>query len=131
LRILLDTHFLVWLAAGGNNLRAAELDVLQGADNEIMASAASIWELRIKWAKESRSNRRDETVNPERALVFAMEAEIEIMPLFAADCAASLDVAGPNRDPFDEMLLIHAQRLDARLLTRDRLLLSHPLAVQL
>jgi PIN domain nuclease of toxin-antitoxin system len=35
----------------------------------------------------------------------------------------------PHKDPFDEMLLIHAQQLGARFLTRDRLLVDHPLAI--
>ena len=36
----------------------------------------------------------------------------------------------PHKDPFDEMLLVHAHRLGARLMTRDRKLLGHPLTVQ-
>ena len=131
LRVLLDTHFLVWLAAGAGNLRGAERAVIQGEDNEVLASAASIWELRIKWAKQGRRSRTDDKTDPERALTFADDAGIAIMPLTPADCAASLEVAISHSDPFDEMLMIHAQRLGARLLTRDRALLRHPLALQL
>lgn len=131
MRVLLDTHFLVWLAAGAGNLRPAELMVIQGEDNEVLASAASIWELRIKWAKQGRRSPTDGKTDPERALTFADDAGIAILPLRPADCAASLQIAISHGDPFDEMLLIHAQRLGARLLTRDRHLLDHPLALQL
>ncbi|HEX4692935.1 type II toxin-antitoxin system VapC family toxin [Sphingomonas sp.] len=131
MRILLDTHFLVWLAAGGSNLRPAELTKIQDGDNEILASAASIWELRIKWTKQGRPGRIEATADPMAALTFAEDAGIPVMPLSAADCAVSLEVATQHRDPFDEMLLIHAQRLGARLLTRDRAMSNHPLALQL
>ena len=51
-----------------------------------------------------------------------------IAALEAEDVLERLEPPSPNRDPYDEMLLVHAQRMDARLLTRDRALADHPLA---
>ncbi len=43
--------------------------------------------------------------------------------------ATILSVPLMNRDPFDEMLLVQEEEEGLRLLTRDRALLDHPLAV--
>ncbi len=51
------------------------------------------------------------------------------MALTPDQAAASLKHPTPHRDPFDEILLIQAQELGVRLLTRDRLLIGHPLAL--
>lgn len=131
MKVLLDTHFLVWLAAGATNLRAAERAVIQDGGNEILASAASVWELRIKWTRRVRSRGNEGTIDPTRALTFAEDVGIAILPLSAADCAATLKVTIPHHDPFDEMLLIHAQQIGARLLTRDGEMRAHPLVLQL
>lgn len=131
MKVLLDTHFLVWLSTGGRNVRVAERAVIEDGENDILLSAASIWELRIKWAQQGRRRSIDGLADPASALVFAEEAGIVVLPLLPTDCAASLEVPIRHRDPFDEMLLIHTQQIGARLLTRDRALLAHPLALQL
>ena len=46
-----------------------------------------------------------------------------------AHAARPLETPLPHRDPFDELLLVQAQEEGLKLLTRDRLLTGHPLAV--
>lgn len=55
---------------------------------------------------------------------------LEILPLDAETAATPLIIPIAHKDPFDEMLLVQAQQSGARLLTRDRPLLEHPLAFQ-
>jgi PIN domain nuclease of toxin-antitoxin system len=52
-----------------------------------------------------------------------------LLPLTGEICATALDTPLPHDDPFDELLLIHAQYLGIKLLTRDTKLLDHPLAI--
>ena len=129
MKVLLDTHFVQRLVATPNTISRREHAVISRSD--IVISAVSIWELRIKWQKHSGNRRRRDLLDPAAALQFIVENEIELAPLTAEDCAATLDTPVPHRDPFDEMLLIHAQRLGAKLLTRDGDLEGHPLVVQL
>jgi len=129
MRLLLDTHFVQHLVAEPNKLSRRENALISRSD--IVVSALSIWEFRIKWEKHSGNRRRTDLLDPVKAMRFIVDNEIELAPLTGADCATVLDPPVPHRDPFDEMLLIHAQRLGAKLLTRDRALQGHPLVVQL
>ena len=127
MRLLLDTHILVWLAKRPEKLTIAERASLARPGAQFFVSSASIWELRIKWASR-RPTGRHELLEPFEAIAFAERQGFELAALAPADAATSLAMPLEHRDPFDEMLLIHADRLGAKLFTRDRLLVSHPLA---
>lgn len=129
MRVLLDTHFVQRLVAEPAKISRREHAVISRSD--IVISAVSIWELRIKWQKHSGNRRRRDLLDPATALQFIIDNEIQLAPLTGEDCIVSLDRPVAHRDPFDEMLLIHAQRLGAKLLTRDGDLEGHPLVVQL
>ncbi len=62
MRLLLDTHVLLWAVADPARLGAETRNLLEDTANEVLFSAASIWEIAIK-AKLGRS---DFTVRPER-----------------------------------------------------------------
>ena len=132
MRLLLDTHVLVWLATDRRQLNRRELEAIHHPAAELFLSSFSLWELRIKLRAERRRNRLGLKLDPAGAAAFCAEAKIVIEEVSAADILAPpLMVELPHGDPLDEMLLIHAQRPGARLLTRDRKLLGHPLALQL
>jgi PIN domain nuclease of toxin-antitoxin system len=128
MKLVLDTHFLIWMANTPGEISAAEQRAINGARSRHV-SAASLWELRIKWRLRDRKGRRKGTLDPAQALVFIDTNSIDLISLEATDSMFTLEPPIDHRDPFDEMLLVHAQRLGARLLTRDRLLRDHPLAL--
>jgi PIN domain nuclease of toxin-antitoxin system len=127
MRLLLDTHMLVWLAQQPEQLRAEEARAIETAD-ALLVSVLSIWELRMKIAGDERRGRPASVLSPAAALAFCRGLGAEVFPLLPDDPTAPLPGTIGNADPFDEMLLVHAQRLGARLLTRDRRLTGHPLA---
>jgi PIN domain nuclease of toxin-antitoxin system len=130
MRVLIDTHVLVWLATDRRKLKRHEREVLGDEASELFVSTISLWELRAKVRSERRRARRDLTLDPAGALAFCAKADIAVEEMTTADLLAPpLAVDWPHGDPFDEMLLIHAERLGARLLTRDGKLSGHPLAV--
>lgn len=129
MRVLLDTYFLIWAATAPNKIDRREQALMSRSD--LLASAITILELRIKWQKfGGGSRRRTDSLDPAIALAHIAANGLELAPLTGADCGASFDAPIPHRDPFDEMLLIHARRLGAKLLTRDSDLQGHPLVVQ-
>ncbi|UIJ46434.1 type II toxin-antitoxin system VapC family toxin [Sphingomonas cannabina] len=129
--VLLDTHFVIWLAKDGAELTPRERAFLDAQEERAWISAISIWELRIKWSKVSRNGERKGALAPEAAMLFADLAGIEIVPITGVDCTMPLRTPLSHKDPFDEMLLVHAQQRGARLLTRDSDLQGHPLVVSL
>lgn len=130
MNILLDTHFIIWLASDPARLTEHERDILSKDSNRIIASAISIWEIRLKWASAYASGERKGIVDPIEALALVNSAGMSLLMLDAQTAATPLLVPMTHKDPFDELLLVQAQQAGARLLTRDRSLLGHPLAYQ-
>lgn len=129
MRLLLDTHYLIWLTDSPERLTRAEQVLIAGFENEIAVSAASIWEIRIKWNLRFKSGARKIETDPREALKAANELNARLLSVSAELAAMSLVDPIAHRDPFDELLLIQAQQDRWQLLTRDELLIDHPLAL--
>lgn len=130
MKLLLDTHIAYWLAVERDALTGHEMATLVSADQTLIVSAVSIWELRLKWHSFHRSGARKGPGDPAPVLGALIRMGVSIIPLDAQTAAAPLLVPIDHKDPFDELLLVQAQQEGARLLTRDRALLTHPLAYQ-
>lgn len=128
MRVLLDTHYVIWLANDPSMLTQREQGLIGDERHIILASTVSLWELRTKWNARDRNGDRKGVLSPQAAVNFVEAFGLEFAPIVPDDCLYDLDPAMAHADPFDEMLLIHAGRLEARLLTRDSALLAHPLA---
>ncbi len=128
MRVLIDTHFIIWLATDQASLSARERRFLDDDQHELICSAISIWELRVKENAVFRRGGRRPLLSASDAISFAAIGGIPILAPTVDDYAASLIPPLDHSDPFDEMLLVHAQQLGARLLTRDARLVGHALA---
>lgn len=127
--LLLDTHIALWLVRDPSVLRPAELAAIEA--NDPLVSAISLWELRLKWDRVTPSGGRKGPADPVEIRTGLDILGIDIVALTPDQASASLRHPTQHRDPFDEILLIQAQELGASLLTRDRLLIDHPLALTL
>ena len=131
-RLLLDTHFVIYLAGDIRAIRPAEVGVLAAASGPWLVSAVSIWEIRLKWNALNRLGRRKGPISPQLVIktLNAERAQFEFIALPADQPALpALDPPLAHGDPFDEMLLLQAKTEGARLLTRDQKLRDHPLAL--
>jgi PIN domain nuclease of toxin-antitoxin system len=129
LKLLLDTHFLVWLTVGGGSLSEAERTFLSQPNLEIVCSTVSLWELRLKWDRMTFSGDRKGPVSPAEVRSVAEKAGWAFLPVLPRHTLVVLDPPVQNRDPFDEMLLLQAQAEGLRLLSRDGKLRRHPLTL--
>ena len=118
MHLLLDTHVLLWVAADPDRLSADVRDRLESPDNEVLFSAASIWELAIKM----QIGRIDLGVTPEKLAQEAVRRGFEELPVSAAHAAGVRRLPLHHRDPFDRLLVAQALHEPARLLTADRAL---------
>jgi PIN domain nuclease of toxin-antitoxin system len=118
MRLLLDTHLLLWAVAEPQHLDAVTRAALEAAENEVLFSAASIWEIAIK----ARLGRPDFAFRPEEILDAALESDFVELPVRAR--AATLVAGLPlrHRDPFDRLLIAQAISEPVRLYTADPLL---------
>lgn len=118
------------MATDQSQLSPREREVLGSDDNQIIVSSISIWEIRLKWASSYASGTRKGVLDPIDALAYVQSAEMSMLMLDLETAAIPLLVPLSHKDPFDELLLVQAQQSRSRLFTRDRLLLTHPLAYQ-
>ena len=110
--LLVDAHALLWAAGAPDELSAAARAALVEADNDVIVSAASVWEIAIKRAAGR--------LTAPAAIEVAIEGlGFSTVPITAADAERAASLPLHHRDPFDRMLVAQAMRLDAVIVTRD------------
>ena len=122
MRLLPDTHLLLWAAIAPKRISTVAQGLLEDPANELTFSAASIWEIAIKTSR----GRAGFAVDPQvvrDALLDNGYAEIEITGRHAIE-AASLPPL--HNDPFDRMLVAQARLEALLLLTADRRVADYP-----
>jgi PIN domain nuclease of toxin-antitoxin system len=130
LRLLLDTHFAAWLTLDEDRLTNVERRQVEAEGVEIVCSTVSLWELRLKWNSTILEGIRKGAVSPDAVLAFGQRMDWTFLPLLAQHAVAALEIPIAHKDPFDELLLAQAQVEGLPLMTRDRALIGHPLAMR-
>jgi PIN domain nuclease of toxin-antitoxin system len=128
LPLILDTHYAYFLADRPSALSQREQDVVLDADAELLISAVSFWELRLKWSRFHVSGDRKGPISPQTAYAVLRDLGLGFLDLTPAQTVHTLDPPLDHTDPFDELLLSQAQHEDMKLFTRDVQLADHPLA---
>jgi PIN domain nuclease of toxin-antitoxin system len=119
-KVLLDTHALLWSLEGGGGLSVAARDVIEDRANEIFASVVSAWEMSVKRALGKLTAPRE----LEQALA---EAGFTQRLFRFADCNRLSTLPSIHRDPFDRMLISQAMEDGIPLVTKDPLISRYPL----
>ena len=119
MRVLLDTHIVLWWLTDDRRLSKQADRVIKDADNVIFVSAASIWEVAIKAG-----------LGQIEADPFAIQAAIEPsgfaeLPVTGKHAAQVATLPSHHRDPFDRMLLAQSLAEPMRLLTSDAMLAKY------
>jgi len=113
--LLLDTQVLLWAVNDPDRLTAAARTLLMNEDNDLLFSAASLWEIAIK----NTLGRKDFSVEPRvlrRALLDNGYAELPI----TSEHAMNVDTLPRlHKDPFDRILVAQAMTEGVTLLTSD------------
>ncbi|MCY4198373.1 MAG: type II toxin-antitoxin system VapC family toxin [Gammaproteobacteria bacterium] len=129
MRVLLDTSLIFNFMDRPSAFSDLERRILEASGTEVFVSAVSVWEMRLKYQSRYPSGDRKSRFAPENVLDALEPQNITFLPMTMRHAATILSVPLMHRDPFGEMLLVQAQEEGLRLLTRDRALLDHPLAV--
>lgn len=129
MRILLDTSFLYDLMDAPGKLADFRHRILASGETRLYVSAVSIWEMRLKHSARHASGERKSRFDPNDVIPVLENQGVTFLPMTIRHAARALETPLGHRDPFDELLLVQAQEEGLRLLTVDRLLVSHPLAV--
>ena len=122
MKLLLDTHVLIWAADNIERVPVAARALMTDPKNELIFSVASLWEIAIK----SGLNRPDFQVNAgllRRGLIDNGYRELPIL----SQHVIAIDALPPiHKDPFDRMLIAQATVEGILLLTDDSTVARYP-----
>jgi PIN domain nuclease of toxin-antitoxin system len=125
MRLLLDTHIMLSLAAGRPDQFGTSIaKALSSPTNALHVSVTSLWETVIKWRLGKLALREDPVAYPALLAGFG----ITILPLTDRHVVTDYDPEPTTRDPFDRILLSICRADDLKLVTADGALTAHPLA---
>lgn len=118
MRLLLDTHTLIWLALSPKELSIGTPELIVRAD-EVAISVVSRWEMGIK--------AKDRKIPHLAAFDAAIAAwGYPVLPIMQEHVVIAADLPLLHRDPFDRMLVAQAIHGNFVLLTADRQLEAYP-----
>lgn len=121
MRLLLDTHILLWALTDDPRLSIPVRTLLLEPHNDVFFSAASVWEIAIK-----RTLRRSEIpISATEAIRLFHEAGYEELSISANHTAMVETLPPLHADPFDRLLVAQALTEPMRLITHDRIVASY------
>ena len=127
MKLLLDTRLLLWAAGEPNRLSAKARSLIDSADNELLFSAASLWEVLIKRGL-GRDDFQVDTRLLRRGLLDNGYGELPIV----SDHVVAIESLPPiHKDPFDRVLVAQATIEGITLLTTDSLVAQYPGPIQI
>lgn len=123
MKLLLDTHLLLWAAEGSRRLPRTAHKLINDPDNELFFSAASLWEIAIKQTLDSPGGLNVNARLLRRGLLDNGYSELPIL----SEHAVAIDALPIiHKDPFDRILLAQAVTEGITLLTSDKLVAKYP-----
>jgi PIN domain nuclease of toxin-antitoxin system len=125
-RLLLDTHLLLWAAGPSPRLSAQARQLIGDPENELLFSAASLWEVAIKTGR-GRDDFRVDARLLRRNLLNNGYRELAVI---GEHGAAVSDLPPLHRDPFDRILVAQSVVEGITLLTSDPLVAQYPAPVR-
>lgn len=125
--LLLDTHVLLWAAATPDRLSPEVRRTIEDMSEQLVYSAASIWEVAIKGGL----GRADFRVDPRLLRRGLLEHGYDELAVTGVHAAAVDQLPPIHKDPFDRLLVAQAQIEAVTLLTADRMVAQYPGPIRL
>ena len=105
MRLLLDTHALLWWLAGSRRLSANARSAIENDANEVLVSAATAWEITTK----HRLGKLPQAELVARDVSGTLAGQgFEALAITVNDAQRAGQLPGPHRDPFDRRLIAQA-----------------------
>ncbi len=122
MKLLLDTHLLLWAAGEPQRLSKSARTLIDNPDNELLFSAASLWEVAIKRGL----GREDFRVDARLLRRGLLDNGYSELPIISDHVVATESLPLIHKDPFDRILVAQATIEGVTLLTIDSLVSQYP-----
>ncbi len=127
MKLLLDTHLLLWAAGVPERLSPDAMRLLSDSANKLHFSAASIWEVVVK----NTVGRNDFRVAPSQLRDSLVQNAYTEVPIHSSHAIAVNQLPDIHRDPFDRILVAQAMAEKAILVTTDSKVAQYPGPIRL
>jgi PIN domain nuclease of toxin-antitoxin system len=121
MKLLLDTHLLLWAAGQPDRLSATARSLIDDTNNELLFSAASLWEVAIKHSL----GRNDFRVDPRLLRQGLLANGYSELPITSEHAVGIDSLPLIHKDPFDRILIAQANVEGITLLTADPLVAQY------
>lgn len=126
MKILLDTHILLWFISGDNRLSTDVRDAIRNLDNEVYLSVVSVWEVIVK-------HQLSKLPLPESPEIYLPKQrdrhQIASLNLDEGSVAQLVKLPSLHRDPFDRMLICQALQHGLTIATVDAAIRAYSVSV--
>jgi PIN domain nuclease of toxin-antitoxin system len=120
LRVLLDTHTLIWASVTPERLGRKAAQILQDRNHELHVSIASMWEISVKLSKPQHMLTLPAGWD-QRTEAYMAQWGLNWLPIRLEHCRVLRSLPwSDHRDPFDRMLIAQAQAEELSILSADR-----------
>lgn len=126
MKLLIDTHLLLWAAGQPERLSKAARQILRDPAHALLFSAASLWEVAIKRSL----GREDFQVDPRLLRRGLLDNGYIELAITGEHAILVHDLPPLHKDPFDRMLIAQAKVEGITLLTSDKRVANYPVAVK-
>jgi len=126
MKLLLDTHLLLWAAGAPERLSGVARTLIEATDNEPCFSAASLWKITIKRGL----GRSDFQADPRLLRRGLLDNGYTELPILSVHAIAVDSLPPIHKDPFDRILVAQATTEGILLLTADTLVARYPGPIQ-
>jgi len=127
MKLLLDTHLLLWAAGKPNRLSATARKLIDSSANELLFSAGSVWEVAIKRGL----GRSDFQADPRLLRRGLLDNGYDELPVLSEHVIAIDGLPLIHKDPFDRLLVAQAIVEGITLLTADSIVAEYRRPVRL
>ena len=125
MKLLLDTHILLWYLEGHSNLPEAQRLKIEDRRNQVAVSAVSLWEMTIKIAI-GKLELMDDLATIENTL---LRQGILILPIQTVHLQRLLSLPFHHRDPFDRIIIAQALAEEMTLVSDDTAFSTYPVSL--
>ncbi|HEV2187376.1 MAG TPA: type II toxin-antitoxin system VapC family toxin [Stellaceae bacterium] len=123
MRLLLDTHAILWWLMDDRHLSGTAAAALDDATNELFVSAVAAYEIGYKQGLGRLP------LLPEGLPRRLQRASITVLALSLSHALAAAALPGPHRDPWDRIMIAQAQSEDLTVVTVDRVFANYRVPV--
>ncbi|MEY2925791.1 MAG: hypothetical protein RL367_268 [Pseudomonadota bacterium] len=121
MKLLLDTHLLIWTAGNVRKLSKTARGLIEDRDNDIAFSAVSIWEIAIKYALE----KPDFDIDPHLVRRGCLDNGMTECAMTSDHAIITATLPHIHKDPFDRLLVAQAMAEGVTLLTADQMIAKY------